>query len=118
MARCEDGFLLYFKSNGVLEPTESMYHGWTEPGVEAVFHILYRRPGQVGVSTQNINGIKNQGSMSMYKVDHRLSTSTKVEKVADSARLTSRKYFQKLGLTENIWENILGKDLLLIKIQV
>ena len=51
MARCEDGFLLYFKSNGVLEPTESMYHGWTEPGVEAVFHILYRRPGQVGVST-------------------------------------------------------------------
>ena len=56
--------------------------------------------------------------MGMYKVDHRLSTSTKVEKVADSARLTSRKYFQKLGLTENIWENILGKDLLLIKIQV
>ena len=31
-----------------------------------------------------------------------------VEKVVDSASLTRRKYFQKLGLTENIWENIMG----------
>ena len=30
-----------------------------------------------------------------------------VEKVVDSASLTRRKYFQKLGLTENIWENIM-----------
>ena len=27
-----------------------------------------------------------------------------VEKVVDPASLTRRKYFQKLGLTENIWE--------------
>ena len=31
-----------------------------------------------------------------------------VEKVVDSVSLTHRKYFQKLGLTENIWENIMG----------
>ena len=31
-----------------------------------------------------------------------------VEKVVDSASLTRRKHFQKLGLTENIWENIMG----------
>ena len=33
---------------------------------------------------------------------------SEVEKVVDSASLTRRKYFQKLGLTENIWENIMG----------
>ena len=30
-----------------------------------------------------------------------------VEKVVDSASLTRRKYFQKLGLAENIWESIM-----------
>ena len=34
-------------------------------------------------------------------------TVSEVEKVVDSASLTRRKYFQKLGLTENIWENIM-----------
>ena len=32
---------------------------------------------------------------------------TRGTKVVDSASLTCRKYFQKLGLTENIWENIM-----------
>ena len=32
--------------------------------------------------------------------------------------LTRRKYLQKLGLTENIWENTMILDLFLIKIQV
>ena len=31
-----------------------------------------------------------------------------VEKVVDTVSLTRRKYFQKLGLTENIWGNIIG----------
>ena len=31
-----------------------------------------------------------------------------VEKVVDSVSLTRRKYFQKLVLTENTWENIMG----------
>ena len=34
--------------------------------------------------------------------------SPEVEKAVDSVSLTRRKYFQKLGLTENIWENIMG----------
>ena len=40
-----------------------------------------------------------------------------VEKMVDSTNSTHRKYFQKLGLTANIWENNLKYDLLLIKIQ-
>ena len=37
-----------------------------------------------------------------------LGLEAEVEKVVDSASLTHRKYFQKQGLTENIWENIMG----------
>ena len=33
--------------------------------------------------------------------------SAEVEKVVDSASLTHRNYFQELGLTENILENIM-----------
>ena len=33
---------------------------------------------------------------------------SEVEKVVDSVSLTRRKCFQKLGLAENIWENIMG----------
>ena len=46
-----------------------------------------------------------------------LDQNPEVEKVVDSASLTRRKYFQKLGLTESIWENIMGLDPLLINIQ-
>ena len=38
--------------------------------------------------------------------------------MVDSASLTRRKYFQKLGLTENIREYIIGQAVLLINIQV
>ena len=57
--------------------------------------------------------------MSAYKEEGEgRGVRSEVENMEDSACLTCRKYFQKLGLTENIWENIMGWDLLLIKIQV
>ena len=36
----------------------------------------------------------------------------------ETMSLTRRKYFQKLGLTENIWENIMGYNLLVMQIPV
>ena len=53
------------------------------------FYILYLLSSSSQVAQQGGDG----GGLS------------EVEKVVDSMSLTRRKYFQKLGLTGNIWEN-------------
>ena len=50
------------------------------------------------------SGVKSNADICLQIL--RCGVRSEVENVEDSACLTCRKYFQKLGLTENIWENI------------
>ena len=42
--------------------------------------------------------------------NHKSSIRMRGGKMVDSATLTRTKYFQKLGLTKNIWGNIMGRN--------
>ena len=76
--------------------------------MKSVYHceydIFYFIVLQLGESPNKKN-VKKKWSGKSVKVGGSLP---ELEKVLDSTSLTRRKYFQKLGLIENILENIIG----------
>ena len=86
------------------------YRGTNTHGTEECTQLCHR--GTTEECTQSCHrGTKEECTLSCHR-------GTEMKKVVDSASLTHRKYFQKLGLTEIIWENIMGYVLLIINIQV